>query len=121
MLTADPKAALVVYPPETFDEVPVRCADNIAATNATSGVAGPAICDVTVRSTGSIGVSIELYCGLASNSGPGTPGRSGVDRWAPHGNLGRPRGAPWAKERWMAMAGRRVVLFGGSGFVGRHL
>jgi hypothetical protein len=59
MLTADPKAALVVYPPETFDEVPVPCGDNIAATNPASGVAGPARCDVTVRSTGSIGVSIE--------------------------------------------------------------
>src|SRR4051794_19499743 len=65
--------------------------------------------------------AIRVYCTLASNSGSGTPGRSGVDGCAPHGDLGPPRGAPWAKERRRAMTGRRVVLFGGSGFVGRHL
>ena len=52
MLTADPKAALVVYPARDVDEVPVPCADDIAATNATSGVASPAICDVTVEEYG---------------------------------------------------------------------
>jgi hypothetical protein len=58
-LQADPKAELRVYPPETFDEIPVPCTDSVASTHPETDESDPAECTVQVRTAGQIGVTIE--------------------------------------------------------------